>query len=146
MMNKLKFGLLVTFSVAQSFQSALSQVCISDPVEVGFQTFNYGTNVTPEPTETKPESKLWFNDGSWWGILWSPGNSEFRIHRFDKSNQCWIDVGAAADERGLTSADALWDGVNLYIASHAKMEFTGAGDDARLYKTIPTILIPFLKN
>ena len=30
-------------------------------------------SVTSEPTEAKPESKLWHHDGHWWGILWEGG-------------------------------------------------------------------------
>jgi PKD repeat protein len=74
------------------------------------------------PTESKPESKLWFVDGKWWGILWSPAAQSHSIFRLDSGTQTWIDTGVAADPRPKSRADCLWDGAKLYVASH---QFTG---------------------
>src|SRR5580765_5531886 len=40
------------------------------PVTAGFRDFSYGTTVSA-PTGQKPESKLWFNDGRWWAVLFN---------------------------------------------------------------------------
>jgi hypothetical protein len=72
----------------------------------------------PEPTASKPESKLWFNDRSWWGSLWSSSAQAFRIHRLNALDHTWVDTGVEIDLRPDSHADALMDGSKLYIASH----------------------------
>jgi hypothetical protein len=76
------------------------------------------------PTQDKPQSKLWYNDGSWWGILYGndpaqPVRSAFFIQRFDASAQAWINTGVEVDDRNRSHADALWDTPTktLYVAS-----------------------------
>jgi len=113
------FPLIVFFHTV----SVSAQQCVSTPVEVGYRTISYdNSGLTGYPTETKPESKLWWNDGFWWGILWDPVLRVHRIHKFDVANQCWISVGPNLDERTQTSADVLWYESNqkLYISSRAK--------------------------
>jgi hypothetical protein len=111
--------------------SASAQTCTSQPIIAGYRDFNYGTEVFGEPTAEKPESKLWWNDGLWWGCLWDAAASAYRIHRFDLANQCWVNVGPDIDDRTNTLADALWDGQYLYIASHVRVSPDGP---ARLYR------------
>ena len=118
-------------------QSAQAQTFQSDPVIAGYRDFNYnGGGVTSEPTEDKPESKLWYNDGFWWGVLWDNVAEVYRIHKFDPATQNWTNVGPDVDERPRSSADALWDGTNLYIATHAKLTHKSEDgpDTARLYR------------
>jgi hypothetical protein len=80
---------------------------------------------SPSVTESKPESKLWFHGGRWWGSLWSSAALAFHIHRLDAATHAWIDTGVAVESRPDSHSDALWDGSKLYIASH---EYgTGAG-------------------
>jgi Bacterial Ig domain/IPT/TIG domain/FlgD Ig-like domain len=110
---------------------ALAQTYTSDPVTVGYSDFNYGTEVYQDPTAEKPESKLWWNDGLWWGCLWDSVASTYRIHRFDLPNQSWVNVGPDIDDRANTLSDALWDGQHLYIASHVRVSTVGP---ARLYR------------
>jgi hypothetical protein len=69
------------------------------------------------PTGEKPQSKLWYNDGIWWGSLFDSGSEEHRIHRLDWSTQTWIDTGVVIDPRNSADADILWDGAKLYVAS-----------------------------
>ncbi|MFQ5606107.1 MAG: hypothetical protein ACE5HS_22775, partial [bacterium] len=99
--------LLLVFFIPKSNLSA--QTCESTPVTVGYRTFSYAGSLTGYPTEAKPESKLWWNDGSWWGILWDPALNMHRIHKFDVVNQCWTSVGPDLDNRPHSSADVLWD-------------------------------------
>lgn len=89
-----------------------------------------GAGVTP--TESKPESKLWFNDGFWWGSLWSPSAHAFRIHRHDFTTH-WIDTGVAIDSRANTHSDVLWSGTKLYIASHLFSTTGGATGNPILF-------------
>jgi hypothetical protein len=69
------------------------------------------------PTGTGGQSKLWFADGSWWGILVEPTSHEARIQRLDWATQRWHDSGVVVDERPSARADALFDGTHLYVAS-----------------------------
>ena len=47
-----------------------AQTYISTPVDVGYRDFDfYSGGVLSTPTVEKPESKLWWNDGFWWGIM-----------------------------------------------------------------------------
>jgi hypothetical protein len=87
---------------------------------VGYLDFSYGSNVKERPTAEKPESKLWWNDGIWWGVLYNRTAAEFRIYRLNESTQSWEDTGTTVDEREDSRADVLWDGKanKLYIASH----------------------------
>ncbi len=79
----------------------------------------------PSVTAARPESKLWFHDGSWWGSLWSADAQAFRIHRLAPGSHVWSDTGVAIEARPDSHSDALWNGTKLYIASH---EFAqGAG-------------------
>ena len=89
-------------------------------VTVGYRDFSYGSGVTSSPTGEKPESKLWWNDGSWWGSLIDSPTHGYHIFRFDLANQGWVDTGVALDDRPYSKADALWDASTqkLYVASH----------------------------
>ncbi len=65
---------VVLLSVFAINHAKAQEQCV--PVIVGYRDFNFdGGGVTSQPTEAKPESKLWYNDGSWWGILWDPDPS-----------------------------------------------------------------------
>src|SRR5688572_600542 len=45
----------------------------STPVTVGYRDFDFGTNVR-EPTAEKPESKVWYHDGTWWASMFDKNN------------------------------------------------------------------------
>ncbi len=92
--------------------------------DVGYRDFAYGTGagsgwVDPDlsPTASKPQSKLWFAQGIWWGVLNDPVSNDFRIHVLDTSTQQWSNTGVLVDARNGSRADALWDGSHLYIVS-----------------------------
>lgn len=70
-----------------------------------------------DPSGQKPQSKLWFHDGSWWGSLFRPSTADYTIHRLDAATHRWLDTGTALDERNSSEADTLWDGRHLYVAS-----------------------------
>lgn len=67
------------------------------------------------PTGQKPQSKLWYQDGRWWGVLFNAATADFEIHRLDGDR--WQSTGTLVDERSRASADVLWDGSRLYVAS-----------------------------
>ena len=96
-----------------------TMVQAQQPVTNGFRDFSFLTSGGPNnPTGDKPESKLWFNDGIWWGCLFNNSLQEHHIYRFKASTQSWTDTGTAIDPRNLSRADVLWDGQHLYVASH----------------------------
>jgi hypothetical protein len=96
----------------------------------GYSDFSYSYSGVSKPTGEKPQSKLWFNDGRWWGSLFNRAAGVYRIYWLDTTTQTWIDTGTGLDNRPDTQADCMWDAASgkLYIASG------GASKDAVLYR------------
>jgi hypothetical protein len=105
----------------------------------GYLDHSYRDKVLADPTDGRPESKLWWNDGFWWGSLYNPGG-EYQIYRLDWNTQSWVSTGVAIDEREDSRADVLWDSGSkkLYVASHIELEnpsrVTGTANWGRLYR------------
>ena len=100
---------------------------------VGTPSIAY-SGVSNPPTADKPQSKLWWNDGSWWANMWKTG-SGWSIYRLDRGTDTWVDTGVRSDSRASTSSDTLWDGTHLYIASNVVTSgASAAGQPARLYR------------
>jgi hypothetical protein len=91
-----------------------------------FQDHAYASSVTSPPSADKPQSKLWNQDGSWWGLMLNP-DGKVDIYEL-RAGHTWQDTGTQVDERSTSTGDALWDGRNLYVASRA-----GSGD-IRVYR------------
>jgi PKD repeat protein len=70
------------------------------------------------PTADKPESKLWFAYDTWWADMWSPSAAAHHIYKLNPATQAWSDTGVAIDARANTASTTLYDGNQLYIASH----------------------------
>ena len=87
-------------------------------------------------TGEKPESKLWWNDGSWWASMWSQPSSAYHIFRLNLGSQSWVDTGVWLDNRSSSRADTLWDAGSgkLYVASHVFSTGSSSGNPARLYR------------
>jgi PKD repeat protein len=114
---------------------ALPAVAKAAPGDIGFEgpsTVGAGA----APSGSKPESKLWWNDGFWWGSLWHRASGDFHIFRLDVGSQTWVDTGVALDDRASTRADTLWDAAagKLYVASHRFSESPASGYPSRLYR------------
>lgn len=91
----------------------------SQPPQVGYRDYSFGTSFSSTgPTGEKPQSKLWFNDGIWWGSMIHPPSLTYHIYRLDMSTQTWSDTGVQLDNRKSTRADCLWDAAakKLYVA------------------------------
>ncbi|MDR6555704.1 PKD repeat protein [Arthrobacter pascens] len=99
---------------------------------VGTPSITY-SGVNNPPTADKPQSKLWWNDGSWWANMWTTG-SGWSIYRLDRGTAAWVDTGVRTDSRGTTSSDTLWDGTHLYIASNYVTTGSSVTAQARLYR------------
>jgi hypothetical protein len=96
--------------------------------DVGYVDFSFGPaqTTTPSsdfqdtaPTATKPQSKLWYNDGFWWGALLSGVTHVYDIYQFNGQTQSWTDTGVPIDTRATSHADCLWDAATgyLYVAT-----------------------------
>jgi hypothetical protein len=107
-------ALVVMLSIAIG---ARSSPATAAPGDVGYRDFQFGASCNSTPTGEKPESKLWWNDGFWWGSLCATDNT-YHIFRLDLASQSWVDTGTPLDNRPTTKADTLWDGQKLYVASH----------------------------
>ncbi len=70
------------------------------------------------PSGPAPEKKLWFQGGSWWGVLWHEQSLSYRIQRLDTAAQDWIDWGTSVSGGPNRSFDALASGAKLYLSSH----------------------------
>jgi hypothetical protein len=105
--------------------ASLAAAYTSEPVAVGRRDFNYGSVAVPTPTAEKPQSKLWFAHGSWWGCLWDPEHLAYRLFRCDLRTQSWESVGPTIETRPLTLQDCLYDGERVYVVSHVRSETNG---------------------
>ncbi len=113
---------------------ATAQECSSEPVIAGYRDFSFAGGGVANPTEDETESKLWHHDGFWWSVFWDLHDQKYRIYRFDRDKQCWLNVGPDVDERPRSSADVLSDGEKLYIACHEKPNVDSAPESGRLYR------------
>src|SRR3954454_21493812 len=85
------------------------------------------------PTAAKTQSKLWFNDGVWWGILFDGSSEAYHIYRYDGARGGWNDKRTLVDARNISRADALWDGPHLYVVS-AGTQASSKKDSARFLR------------
>ena len=74
------------------------------------------------PTSDKTQSKLWFQDGLWWGLLYDVRSGATVIYRLDPKRRGWISTGVVVDDRDRARGDALWDGHKLYVATGTTYE------------------------
>ncbi len=106
---------LVVYVIMVAWVSASAQTPLA-----GYRDFSYGSTSNSAPTGEKPESKLWFNDGVWWGSLYNSSAQAYHIYRLNSGTQSWTDTGTQIDDRNGTKGDALWDSASdkLYVVSH----------------------------
>jgi len=110
-------ALIVVVATLVSFQGRQPAVNAAADADVGYRDINFNTSGVSDPTGQKPQSKLWYNDGLWWGDFYSKGNEAYHIYTLDWETQVWSDTGIALDDRENSWADVLWDGTFLYAAS-----------------------------
>src|SRR5215212_629436 len=97
---------------------------------VGYKDFSLGGAYAP--TGQKPQSKLWFNDDIWWGVMYNKATNSkhFEIYRFNWATDTWSTTGVMVDARLKSSADVLWTGSKLYTVSNVPVGQTG---DVNIY-------------
>jgi hypothetical protein len=86
--------------------------------DIGIRDQAYTAGTTGPPTTSKPESKLWWNDGFWWASMFDAGTGDYHIFRLNLKTQAWRDTGVPLDLRASTRADVLSVGTKLFVASH----------------------------
>ncbi|MEO6578497.1 MAG: hypothetical protein ABIO99_06320 [Candidatus Limnocylindria bacterium] len=95
-------------TTAPSDAGAVAWVAVGTP---------YPSTLERPPTADDGQSKLWFHDGEWWGVLVDPSSGATRIHWLNREARTWVDTGVQVDERAASRADVLWDGEHLYVAT-----------------------------
>ena len=104
----LLLGLLSTAPAADA--------AVGEPTTYDGPSYHSSVN---RPSENKPQSKLWYVDGSWWALMVTGnGNTTVRIHEL-MPDHSWRDTGTVVDTRLNSTGDALWSAVDdkLYVAS-----------------------------
>jgi hypothetical protein len=84
---------------------------------VTYPDFIADRDIIKAPTASSAQSKLWYAQGSWWGVLFAPTSDRLDIYRLDPTTQVWADTGSLVEERLAARSDVLWDGTHLYVAS-----------------------------
>ncbi len=105
---------------------------------VGYVDFSFGSGPGSVPgssdidaTADKPQSKLWYNDGLWWALMFNTASNNWRIYKLSWPDT-WVDTGTVVDNRATSRGDALWDGAHLYVASLVR--FGTGSTTGRLYR------------
>lgn len=84
---------------------------------VAFRDYPYDDDVR-NPTADEPQSKLWYAHGSWWALMATRADGSVKIRRLSDVHR-WRSTGTVVDRRVNSTADVLWDGSRLYVASRA---------------------------
>jgi hypothetical protein len=127
------FSILIVLLMANILPapSLIAAGTITNPNGYQGLPFKY-TPTVQTPTGEKPQSKLWYNDGRWWGDLFNTSDGKYHIYWLDLVAQKWHDTGTILDPRPQTKADCLWTGTRLYVASGGGSDLSGSGTTAPL--------------
>jgi PKD repeat protein len=105
------------------------------PVDAGFRDFVYGPAIGVDDVSAPPiQSKLWFHDGHWFGLLFDESVEKFRIYTLDMATQDWTSTSALADDRNRSHGDALSVGNSLYVVSSSSEQLGATARDVRIYR------------
>jgi hypothetical protein len=85
-------------------------------IPITYRGFSYGASFAGNATNDKPQSKVWWNDGSWWSLMLDPTDSQVQVFEL-MPDHTWRPTGTVVDNRPDSTGDALWDGTKLYVAS-----------------------------
>src|SRR6476661_6378843 len=128
--------LLIALLLAASV--ALALPLPAQAADVGIPGPSFAADGVRTPTADKAQSKLWFQDGSWWGLLWSESAHATTIHRLDAATQTWQGTGTVVDARQTARGDALWDAVDGKLG--VELATVPAGGDVRVRGAAPVQL------
>ena len=133
---------LVAIIVLASLASALvGSVAAAIPVTAGWRddvAYDPAAPGGDDVTANRSQSKLWTNDGFWFGIRFDPASTpaaKFRIWRLNMATQNWTNTSVPVDDRNRSHADVLVHGNFIYVASARAEGVAGTvGRDLRIYK------------
>ena len=112
----------------------------SDPALVGRSADSFAAPGVVAPTGEKPQAKLWYHSGSWWGARFSLEQDSFTIYRFDVASDSWLDTGVIVDTRNAARVDVLSDGDSLYtIAATTQPHLRSASARLRRFTFDPEL-------
>lgn len=134
--------MLAIIILAALASALVGSVAAATPVTVGYRDdVQYGNPAVPggdDVTANRSQTKLWTNDGFWFGVRFDPistQNAKFRIWRLNMATQNWTNTTIAVDDRNRSHGDALSDGNVVYFASaRAEGPAGTTGRDLRIYK------------
>ncbi len=70
---------------------------VAAAADIGHEDFTAAGDAV---TGSKPESKLWYNDGKWWASMWSTAPTPgFFIYRLNTATETWTGRTTALDNR-----------------------------------------------
>jgi hypothetical protein len=84
---------------------------------VTYRDHAFDPKLVPSPTASKSQSKLWYANGAWWGLLNEPESDGLHIYRLVPDGSRWVDTGTLVDERPSARADALAVDDQLYVVT-----------------------------
>ncbi|MEO7912874.1 MAG: Ig-like domain-containing protein [Roseiflexaceae bacterium] len=110
-------GILFTVVLAVGLLSQITPpATLAATPNVGYKGDWFGEDIGDDPTADKPQSKLWYNDGSWWAIMFNQPAANWQIYKLTWPS-AWNPTGLVVDTRAKSRADVLWDGSKLFIAA-----------------------------
>lgn len=123
---------------------ASGSVLAGTPVTVGYRDHAYGGGAF-RPSSDKPQSKMWFTDGSWFAGMFNwrttaPVKSEYQIYKLSADKTTFTSQNVRIDTRDTSHADYLWhEGEQtLWVASvtppNTSNPLTAATDGIMIYK------------
>lgn len=108
------------------------------PTDIGYRDPSFAASGVSAPTGQKPQSKLWFNDGAWWGALFSTSLDGYSIWQLDKVTQTWSDTTVLVEPRNNARLDLLFDGTSLYVVSGEVSAAASTPMELRRYSYSPS--------
>src|SRR5215218_9708610 len=88
--------------------------------DIGIPGPTYTAGTSGPPTTSKPESKLWFNDGFWWAVMAkkvTAGDNEYHIFRLRLPPPTWVDTGVLVADSNSIRKYVITTKSRLLIAS-----------------------------
>jgi hypothetical protein len=113
---------LTAFAVLAGSQLAIPASASAES-STSYEDQTYPAAGATPPTADKPQSKLWFTDGTWWALMrnstpGTDGTVDVTVHEL-MSDHTWRDTGVVVDRRASSTGDALWENGKLLVASRA---------------------------
>lgn len=101
---------------------------------------SYGVDLIIPPTRYEHQSKLWFHDGTWWGLMLQLPGRTIRVFKL-LPDHTWRPTRTVINADAADAGDALPDGDVVYVVSRradAALQFLGLSYDYRTREYTPT--------